>query len=393
MNTFKPIFKPRFILSKFLLVAVISVAVLAAGCGGNQPAQAPQATPVKAMQVVTKDVPVVQEFVGEVVAKEEIELKPKVSGQIIAKMVAGGAGVRQGQPLFKIDTRDYEAALLNAQANLANSEAALSDTRLDVERYKMLIAKDAISRQQLDQILTKEKQNMASVQAYAALVKKAQNDIDDTVVVSPIDGRIDIKDLSIGNYAVAGTTVLANISSTNPIHVKFSMSESIYLQLMNRKGSDANDVSGYAIPLDITLSDGSTYPLQGQVVQVDKGLSGTTGTLTLKAEFPNPQRILTPGMFARVVVVGEVRTGALLIPQRAIQEILGKPIVSVIGEEEKIVNRSVKLGPKYGSFQVVEEGIEASDRVIVEGLTKVRQGSLVQATMMQPDEITAPATK
>jgi len=374
-------------------MTIASFALFATGCGSKQTAQTPQATPVKAMQVITKDTPVIQEFVGEVIAKQEIELKAQVSGQLVAKMVDGGATVHQGQPLFKIDTRAYQTNLLNAQANLANAIAALSDTRLDVERYKMLIAQEAISRQQLDQILTKEKQNIAAVQANEALVRKAQDDIADTTVVSPINGRIDIKDLSIGNYAQAGTTVLANISSLDPVHVKFSMSETNYLQYVSQMGSNATNASGYSLPLNLTLSDGSTYPFQGQVVQVDKGLSGTTGTLTVKAEFPNPQNMLVPGMFARVVVVGQIKTGALLVPQRAIQEILGKSFITVVGEGEKAEVRAVKLGTKSGGFQIVEEGLNASDRVVVEGLTKIKQGSPVQVTMMQPDEITAPAAK
>ncbi|MGL5513202.1 MAG: efflux RND transporter periplasmic adaptor subunit, partial [Sporomusa sp.] len=231
------------------------------------------------------------------------------------------------------------------------------------------------------------------VQANEALVRQAQDNINDTTVVSPINGRIDIKDLSIGNYAQAGTTVLANISSLDPVHVKFSMSETNYLQYISQMGSDATNAAGYSLPLNLTLSDGSTYPFQGQVVQVDKGLSGTTGTLTVKAEFPNPQNMLVPGMFARVVVVGQIKTGALLVPQRAIQEILGKSFITVVGEGEKAEVRAVKLGTKSGGFQIVEEGLNASDRVVVEGLTKIKQGSPVQVTMMQPDEITAPAAK
>lgn len=374
-------------------VASVSVALFAAGCSSKPATAEPPPTPVKAMQVVVKDTPVIQEFVGEVAAKQAIALKPKVSGQIVANMVEGGAAVRQGQPLFKIDTRAYESSRYNAQANLANARATLSNTRLDVERYKMLIVQGAISRQQLDQILTSEQQNMAAVQANEALLRQAQNDIDDTTVVSPIDGRIDIQDLSLGNFAQAGVTVLANISSIDPIHVKFSMSENNYLDFMSRMGAEANTTNGYSLPLNITLSDGSAYPHQGQVVQVDKGLTGSTGTLSLKAEFPNPERILVPGMFARVVVVGEVKKGALLVPQRAVQEILGKSFITVVGEGEKAESRAVKLGAKYGNYQVVEDGLAASDIVIVEGLTKIRAGSPVKPTMMQPDEIALPAEK
>jgi membrane fusion protein (multidrug efflux system) len=345
------------------------------------------------MQVIVKDTTVLQEFVGEVEAKQAVALKPKVSGQIIANLVEGGATVKAGQPLFKIDTRDYEALYYNAQANLANARATLSNMRVDVERYKILEAQGAVSRQVLDQNLTAEKQYSAAVAANEALLNKAQNDLNDTLVTSPIDGRIDIQDLSLGNFAQAGVTTLANISSIDPIYVKFNLSETVYLQLINQRGAEATAAAGYSFPVKITLSDGSVYPLAGQVVQVDKGLSGATGTLALKAEFPNPDKILVPGMFARIIAQGNTVKGALLIPQRAVQEILGKTFVTVVGAEGKAESRPVTLGPKHENFQIVEEGLTASDVVIVEGLVKIRPGTQVQATMMQPEELNAPAAK
>jgi membrane fusion protein (multidrug efflux system) len=349
--------------------------------------------PVNAMQVVVKDTPIIQEFIGEVVARQSIALRPQVSGQIVANLVEGGATVNQGQPLFRIDPRTYEAAVYSAQANLANSRAALNNTRLDVERFQSLAAQNAISRQQLDQILSTEEQLAAVVRANEALLRRAQNDLDDTLVKSPINGRIDIQDLSIGNFAQAGVTVLANISSTDPVHVQFSMSENNYLRLVNQRGTDTNIIYSHSLPLHITLGDGSVYPFEGRLVQVDKGLSGTTGTLSLRAELPNPQRILIPGMFARVTIVGEVIHGAVLIPQRAIQEILGKTFVTIVNDGGTADTRPVKLGPRYGSFQIVEEGLSATDVVIVEGFMKVRPGMPVATTMMQPEELNFPVAK
>lgn len=346
--------------------------LLLAGCGGKQAAPQGQPVAVKAMQVIKQDTPVAQEFVGEVEAKEEVQLKAQVSGTITRKMVDGGTGVRQGQPLFVVDRRQYEAAALNTQAQLSEAEAALSRARRDVARYQQLAAQQAISQQVLDNAVAEERQAAARVEAQQALLQKANNDVEDTTIVSPLDGRIDTKDLSVGNYVTAGSTVLATISSTDPVRVRFSVSENDYLRFARMGG-------GATAPerkLRLILSDGSQYPLEGVVEQVDRGLGTDTGSMTIKAVFANPDRMLVPGMFARVVAVAENRAGALLVPQRAVQEVLGKTFLTVVNAEGQAEMRPVKMGPRIGrNLWLVEEGVGEQDVVVVEGFQKAPPGT------------------
>ena len=383
MNNYWRLYKWR---SLGLLSLVI--VLLAAGCG-KQAARTPGAMGVKAMQVIQRDTPVTYEFVGQIEAKNEVKISSRVSGNITAKLVTGGTAVQAGQPLFQIDRRQYEAAVLTARGNLAKAEAALSNARLESIRYRQLAAQQAVSQQMVDNVLATESQNAAQVDACRAQLQQAENDLADTLIVSPIDGRIDMNDLSMGNFVQAGSTVLATVSSVDPVLVKFSMSENEYLRLAQlAKGASPNE---WGLELKLILSDGTMYPLTGYIEQVDRTLAQDTGTLTLKALFSNPQKLLVPGMFARVVAQGETRRGALLIPQRAVQELLGKTFVTVVGEGDKAESRPVKMGPRVGELWLVEEGLTTADRVVVEGGAKVAPGTPLQVEMIGPDALQPPA--
>lgn len=377
-------FKKMSYLGVFLLCG----AVLAAGCS-KQTAQIPQqAVEVQAIQVAQQDTPVTYEYVGQVQAKNEVKLQSKVSGNIVAKMVNGGAMVKKGQPLFQIDRRQYESSLLSAKAQLAQSEATLANSRLDVSRYKRLAAQDAIAQQTLDTQVSVEQQNMAAVEANQAQVQLAQENLADTLIVSPIDGRMDVNDLSVGSYVTAGSTVMATISSIDPVFVQFSMNENEYLQLANNNGGLPNS---WGNSLKLVLSNGTEYSATGQVEQVDRGINQNTGTITIKASFANAQQLLVPGMFARVIAAGEVHKGALLVPQRAVQELLGKNFITVVGEGDKAESRAVTMGAKVGNLWIVEAGLQPGDRVVVEGTNKVQPGAALAVTMVGLDQFMNPA--
>lgn len=374
----------------FYLVLVFSLNLfLVAGCGSGPASQMPNlAVEVEAMQVMQKDTPITYEYVGQVQPKEEVNLQAKVSGNIVQKMVNGGDIVRKGQPLFQIDRRQYYASLLSAKAQLAQAEATLSNSRLDTMRYKKLAEQGATAQQTLDTQMTTEKQNAAAVAANRAMVKQAQDSLQDTLIVSPINGKIDINDLSVGSFVQAGSTTMATISSIDPVFVQFSMSENQYLQLARRgNGSIAKALGS----LKLVLSDGSEYPLTGHVDQVDRGLTQNTGTLTLKATFNNPQKILVPGMFARVISQGETRKGALLVPQRAVQQILDKTFVTVVGKDNKAEVKPVKMGARVGDLWLVEGGLSPNDRVVVEGTTKVQLGMALKVKMIGLADLQSPA--
>ena len=363
---------------------VIGMMTVVTGCG-RQAAQAPAPVEVKAMQVIQRDTTVTYEFVGQVTAKNEVQIRARVSGNIVGKMVSGGATVSDGQPLFQIDRRQYESALLTAQAQLAQSEATLSNSHLDTMRYQKLGGQQAIAQQVVDTSLAVERQNAAVVEANRARVQSAADDLQDTMIVAPFSGRIDVNDLAVGNFVQSGQTVLATISSVDPVFVQFSMSENEYLRLAQLgRGAGAAD---WGNNLKLVLSDGTQYASAGRIEQVDRGLSQNTGTLTMKAVFDNAQQMLIPGMFARVVAQGEVRQGALLIPQRAVQQLLGKTFVTVVGPDSKAESRPVRMGPRVGGLWVVEEGLTTADRIVVEGFLKTPPGTLMNATMIGPDDL------
>jgi len=355
------------------------------GCGSNQAAQTGGATPVKAMKAIQQDAPLSYEYAGQVKGKNEVKVQPRVSGTILEKSITGGQYVHAGQVLYKIDSRQYESAVLSAQATLAQSEATLNNSQIDLQRDQELLASAAIAEQTVTTQQSTVQQNQAAADANRALVKKAQENLDDTVVYAPMDGRLDVNDVAVGTYASAGSTTLVTIGSVNPVFVQFSISENEYLKSTGLHQGDSmnkNDAS-----VTIKLSDGTDYPIAGSIAQIDRSLSENTGTLTVKAIFDNPDNILLPGMFARVKISGEIVPNAILVPQRAVQQLLDKSFVIVVDGDNKSESRAVTLGEKVGSYYIIKDGIKADDTVVVEGLTKLQAGMDLNVTMVTPEEL------
>lgn len=366
----------------FVGIAILLLVAIIAGCS-KQAAKAPQQVAVRAMQVIQKDSPVTYEYVGEIVAKDEVQIQSRVSGNISRKFIKGGDTIRAGQPLFEIDQRQYVEAAADAQAQVAQAQASLGNIRRNLARYKKLAAEGAIPLQTLDNTASQEEEAEAVLRAYKAKQAQAEINLTDTVIVSPVDGRIGVGELSVGRYVQAGSTVLATVSTVDPIQVRFSMSENEYLKFAGM----GNSPEDWGKNLKLVLSNGSEYPLTGQLEEIDRGMANQTGTLTMKAAFGNPKRLLVPGMFARVVAIGETRKGAILIPQRAVQELLGKTFVTVVSADNKAETRHVVIGPKVGNLQIVEKGLSAQDIVIVEGFAKTQPGTPLKVTMIGPDEL------
>ena len=351
----------------------------AAGCAKQGQQQAPQATLVKTMQVIKRDTPLVYDYTGFVQAQQEMDLKAQVSGQITGKFFKGGDTVVAGQKLYTVDARTYHANVLNAQAGVANARAALAVASLDAERYTKLYEQNAISKQALDNVIMQRDQAMAAVNAQEALLENAQINMTDTTVRAPFTGRIDTNAVEVGNYVVAGQTSLVKISNTDPVYVQFTMAEPEYLKL-----SAAQDGNGGAALDNLTavLSDGSTYDIKGKIAEVNRGINDSTGTLTIKALFSNPVRRLLPGMFAHVQATAGIKKDALLIPMRAVTEMLYKKFVYVVGSDNKVTMKEITLGPSVGRLFVVESGLNGDEVLVVEGTGKVRQGAEVKAQPM-----------
>lgn len=314
-------------------VTVLTIAALLAGCGANQSAtKAPVA--VNTYKVVAADTPVKAEYSGTVTATDKVPVRPKISGRVVEKYVQGGQEVTEGQPLFRLDSRTYDAALAQAKATQAQSEANLANQQLNLRRYQTLASQDAIPQQTVTDQEAATQQQQAVVEANAAQVDAAQDNVDDTIVYAPFSGKLNVDDVPIGTFATAGSTALVTISSTNPVYVEFSISEAEYLQMTKPAADNAGSWGDHLL---LRLSDGTMYPYEGHVTQVNHGMDGNSGSIIVKAVFDNPDNLLIPGLYATVVSDTQIQRNALSVPQRAVQQTLGKYYVSVIdgnGEAE-----------------------------------------------------------
>lgn len=363
-----------------VLAAVAATGVLAGGCGKQQAAPAAQATKVTTFRPFTSDTPIVYEYTGTVAALQEVPVRSRVSGTIMEKYIDGGETVTEGQPLYRIDTRQYAANLANAQANQAQCGATYQNALADLARYEELIAIDGISRQTYDTQKAVTEQYLQAYNAAGAQVQIAQDDLDDTIVRAPFNGKLSMDDVNIGTYATAGNTALVTISSTDPVYVQFDMSETEYLQ-MARKNVDMNV---WGSDLKLRLSDGSLYEGTGRIVQINPGL--TSGQLSMKAEFENPQGLLVPGMYGTIVSDTEIAADSLLIPTQALIPLLDKNMVDVV-VDNKVTQKSIQIGGTYGNYTVVTGGLSPDDMIIVEGQGKVTVGQAVEGEEISREKL------
>lgn len=372
---------------KILPILICAASLLLAGCGGDEDAenQAMQdfPTPVKAVKVLTTDAPITFSYSGQVIDRDEMTVQSKVTGSVVEKYVKGGQDVVEGQRLFKIDDRQYTTKVLEAEANLAKSQTNLAKERVDLQRDEELWQSNAISEQTLANQRAAVKSQESEVAANEALLQKAKDDLEDTIVYAPMSGRLGIDDVPVGTLATAGTTSLATIGLVDPVFVQFAVSEQEYLRIS--RGERADMESGRAQPnfkISLTLADGSIYPYKGEFAEYDRTLGNETGTLTIRTIFPNPNSLLVPGMYARVEITGLKIPGAMLVPERALQQLLGETMVIVARSDNTSAVRKITLGDKIGSYYVVKSGLKADDWVIVEGLTNLREGMPLEVTQV-----------
>ena len=367
-----------------LVAAIFALGTLLSGCGGGQQGGGARATSVKAMNVLRQDTPLTHVYAGQIVGTDEVKIQSRVSGNIVEKYIVGGQSVSAGQPLYRIDSRQYESALLQAKAVLAQSESTLNNARMDLGRYQQLYASAAVSEQTLSTQQAQVNAYEAAVAANEALVRQAQENLDDTVIYAPMSGQLSVDDVAMGTFVSAGTTTLVSMGTANPIFAQFSLSENEYLNFVEQAAQQGGIA---AVVVELTLSNGSKYPIIGHIVTSDRALTAQTGTLTVKALFDNPDGLLLPGMFARVSLIGDTIPNAILVPERAVQQLLGKSFVMLVGPDNKAVARTVTLGDKIGSYYIVKDGLDTSDIVVVEGLTTLQEGGDLAVTMVTPDEM------
>jgi RND family efflux transporter MFP subunit len=360
------------------------ISVLCFGCGGPKAALVAPPPEVEIVGVVQKDVPIYGEWVATLDGYVNAQIQPQVSGYIIEQNYKEGSYVRKGQTLFRIDPRPFQAILDQAKAQLAQAEAQLGKTQLDVDRDTPLAKERAIAQSQLDNDIQANLAAKAAVKAGEAQVEQAELNLGFTNVTSLVDGIAGIAQVQIGNL-VNPSAVLTSVSQVNPIKAYFPISEQEYMHFAERINThNQQEYPSDAPPFDLILADGSTYPQKGRLLLTDRQVDITTGSIRIVCAFPNPKNILRPGQFGRVRAAGDVRPGALLVPQRAVTELQGSYQVFVVGADGKANVRAVTVGERVGTMWIVENGLKAGENVIVEGLQKVRDGVPVRVKASSP---------
>jgi membrane fusion protein (multidrug efflux system) len=324
------------------------------------------------------------DLVGQAAGFQDVEIRARVEGFLESVNFREGSFVGAGSLLYQIDRKPLEAILAAAKAEQATAEAVLSKANNDVARYTPLVAKQAVSKQELDNALASKDAANAQVEAAKAAVEKATFDLGYTRISSPIAGLAGTTEVKSGNLVGRGeSTLLTTISQIDPILFNVGATEADYLRVARRESSRPGGArSGGAPRLDgiqLTLADGTVYPHTGRINSVERAVDPTTGTLGLELAFPNPGSLLRPGQYGKARLLLETKPGALLIPQRAVQELQNLYSVAVVDDAGKVAFRNVKVGPRVDSLWVIEDGLKAGERVVVEGLQRIQDGMTVTA--------------
>lgn len=363
-------------------------ALIAAACARNEAAEAPPPAPaVSAAKVISRSITEFDEFTGRFEAVERVEVRPRVSGYVAATHFEQGHEVRKGDILYRIDARPYQATLKHAQADLARARTQLTLAQSERERATRLVAARAISREEYDTRISGSEQAAANVAAAEAALESAALDLSFTEVRSPISGLVGRAEITDGNLVTAGQTKLTTVVSIDPIYVSFDGDEQVYLKyvgmaLRGERGSSRDTPN----PVWAGLADERGHPHEGVMTFLDNELDAATGTIHARGLFKNPERRFTPGMFARVKLIGSGRYDALLINDSAVGTDQSVKFVLRVGADNKVEYRAVKLGPLIEGLRVVREGLAAGDVIVVKGIQQVRPGMPVTPQLVAMGE-------
>ncbi|HEU0176260.1 MAG TPA: efflux RND transporter periplasmic adaptor subunit [Blastocatellia bacterium] len=415
----------KIVIAASLSAIVIALLIVVGGSKskGKAPAAAPPPANVEVAQVERRDVPIYSEWIGTLDGMVNAEIRAQVTGYLLRQNYKEGSFVRKGQLLFEIDPRPFQAALdqangdlakaqaqlaqansqlLQSQAQLAQAEANQVRTQLDVDRYTPLAKEKAITTQEYDNsvqsnIAAKAQVKAsnagvetaksaiiaanAAVEAAKATVKTAELNLSFTKITSPIDGVAGIAQAQVGNLIQPNNPSsgsLTTVSTLDPIKVYFTLSEQEYLAYTRRNSIQSNWGAGAkGLELELVLADGSTYAQKGRFFVADRQVDQKTGSIRIAGIFPNPGNTLRPGQYARVRAITSMKESALLVPQRAVTELQGSYRVAVVGNDNKVNIRPVKVGPRVGTMWVIEDGLKPDERVVAEGTQKVRPDAAV----------------
>lgn len=361
-----------------LLMLGIALTFLTAACGEDeQPAGAPPE--VQVTKAVKMNVPITGEWIGQTLGAEDIEIRARVEGWLQGIHFREGTEVKKGTLLYTIDASELRESVAQAEGMVASARTLLVQAEEDVKRYTPLAEVGAVSKRDLEIAISKYEAQQGELDAAMANLNEAKIKLGYATVTAPITGLIGISAARIGDFVgrPPNAVILNTISRVDSIHVRFSISEQEYLDLMRRLEEMKASLKGKKREIEMVLADGSIYPDKGVISFVQRQIDAATGTLQFEASFPNKQRILRPGQFAKIRIVIDERKDATVIPSRAIFEIQGQKTVYVIDDSKKVVMKVVTTGPEYNNKTVIESGINPGETVIYEGLLKVRPDMIV----------------
>ncbi len=360
--------------------------VFGVGCkqeAGSMPAQ--EVPQVEVITVSTEPVPDEPEFIGQAESSRPVEIRPQVTGILKALLYREGRDVKKGDRLYQIDPVPFQAAVAGAKAKIAQAEARLVQATHDLARVKPLLAEQAVSQKDVDDAIAQDLAARALLQAAKAELVKAQFDLDNTLITAPIDGLIERSRYYEGRLVSAQTDLLTVIHQVDPMYVVVSVPETFILR--RRRDIEAKRIQypgDYAMRGALTLMDGTLYPHEGVLDLLEPGLRTETGGREIRITFPNPNRTLLPRQFVKVRFKGAVKPEAVLVPQRAVLQSPTGPFVFIVNDEEKIEMRNVMASDWKGTQWLIDEGLQAGDRVVVNGLMKIGPGAPVKAVPIDP---------
>jgi RND family efflux transporter MFP subunit len=372
------LFDSKFLGVLFFLLLVLSVT----GCKKKTPPPPPP--DVQIITLAPTNVPIFEEWIGTLDGLVNAQIRGQVSGYLLAQDYAEGSEVKKGDLLFEIDPRPFQAALDQVQSKLAQDQAQSGKADQDVKRYTPLAKEQAISQEQLDNAVQADLAAKAQIKADEAAVENARLNLEFTKIRSPIDGLAGTAMAQIGDLVGSSGSVLTTVSTINPIKVYFQVSEQSYLNFWRRFIGPTNDDENSS--LQLIFADGSVYPEKGRFLYADRQVNLNTGTLQIFGLFSNANFILRPGQYGRVRAQTQTLTNVLVVPQRAVAELQGTYQVALIGETNRVHLQSVKMGEQVGSNWIIESGLKAGDRVVVEGTQKAKEGTVVNPKPFNPNQ-------
>jgi RND family efflux transporter MFP subunit len=374
------------------LVAALAALLWMLGCTVKQHAKIPPPPTVEVTTVTQADVSVYHEWIGSLDGLVNAQIRAQVTGYLLTQNYREGDPIKKGDLLFEIDPRPFQAALDQARGLLAQAEARFGKTELDVKRYGPLVKDRAISQEEYDDAVQADLEAKAAVVSAKAQVEAAALNLEFTKITSPIDGIASIAKAQIGDLVGPASGELTTVSTIDPIKAYYNVTEQAYINFTKSFATETErNEQLKRLGIELVLTDGSVYPLKGKNYAADRQIGPTTGALRLEALFPNPGNALRPGQFARIRVKFDLKHNRLLVPQRAVSELQGNYQVAVVDRDNKVHIQPVQMGERSGNLWVIEDGLQPGQRVVVEGIQKIREGASVTITNLTPPVMQATA--